>query len=271
MKKIILFISLLLLSISCISDNDNPEYSGKLLKSKIYLNLPSDAPNYNAYYEYENGFIKTALGYTRLLGDYYYEGDKLISKYSNNKLFNYQYDQSGRLKKQIEVGTNNYIELFYYDSKVITHRYYEYGGINGVPLSAFEKRELLLDSMGRIIKMTDLDTEQSSINSDYEIYDYDNIGNIIKTTTKYTNDSNIIIRNYQYENIKNPYYYSCLKYYQITYYLEFFLGLQISDHYGLTPNLLKDSFSLSTYEINSDNYPIVEQNNGITVSYEYFE
>jgi hypothetical protein len=47
--------------------------------------------------------------------------------------------------------------------------------------------------------------------------------------------------------------------------------LQISDHYGLTPNLLKDSFSLSTYEINSDNYPIVEQNNGITVSYEYFE
>jgi uncharacterized protein YcfL len=257
---------------SCSSNNETNEISndlGKLLKSRIYLNLPSDAPNYDEFYQYENGLLKSASGFTHFLGTYTYDNEKLINKINKYEAFSYEYDQNGRLKKQKEIGTNNYIELFYYPNKVITHRFYEFGLTNGIPNTAFEKRELLLDNKGRIIKMTDLAQDQSAIDIEYEIYIYDDNGNITKKTAKYLNNPQEVVTNYFYENIKNPYYYSYKKYYQLTYYLENFIGLSVYNHNGLTPNLIKSSNS--TYEINMENNPIIEHKNEFNITYEYFK
>lgn len=274
MKKnqfIIIIIINLIIS-SCSSENsttENSNDSGKFLKSRIYLNLPSDAPNYDEFYQYENGLLKSASGYTHLLGNYTYTDGKLVNKINQYEQFSYEYDQNGRLKKQREIGTNNYIELFYETNKVITHRYYEFGATNGIPNSVLERRELLLDSQGRIIKMTDLAQDQSAIDVEYESYVYDNSGNIIKKTSKYLNNPQEIITNYSYENIKNPYYYSFKKYYQLTYYLENFIGLSLYNDYGLTPNLIKSSNS--TYQINNENNPTIEHKGEFNISYEYYE
>ena len=163
----------------------------------------------------ENKLLKVANGYTHLEGQYTYSNDgKLISSIDQlGNQYTYDYDNNGRIKKQNEVGTDNYIELFYEDNKVITHRYYEFGSSNGVPNSNLEKRELQIDGEGRIVKMVDLEPDQSAINTLYEIYEYDDNGNIIKVTSKNENEENESVRNYSYENIKNPYYYSFKKYY----------------------------------------------------------
>lgn len=271
MKKALLIIIVsvvTIINISCSSDNDiveNQNSSEKLLKSRVYLNPSSGAPNYNEYYEYENGFLKSVKGFSHLLGEYDYSDGKLISMNNQYKQFSYEYYQNGKLKKRNEVGTNNYIELFYETNKVITHRFYEFGGNN----SALEKRELLLDNQGRIIKMTDLAQDQSAIDVEYEIYEYDNNGNIIKKTTKQLNSTEETTIVYKYENIKNPYFYSYKKYYDITYYLDNFIGLSIYNDRGLTPNLIKSSNS--TYESNNENNPIKQFKGQYEISYEYFE
>lgn len=271
-NQLIIILIINLIITACSSDdgnNENSNDSGKFLKSRIYLNLPSDAPNYDEFYQYENGLLKSASGFTHLLGNYTYSNGKLINLKNQYEEFSYEYDQNGRIKKRNEIGTNNYIELFYEPNKVITHRFYEFGGTNGIPNSVLEKRELLLDNQGRIIKMTDLAQDQSAIDTEYEIYVYDNNGNIIKRTTKYLNNPQEVITNYVYENIKNPYYYSYKKYYQLTYYLENFIGLSIYNNFGLTPNLIKSANS--TYESNIENNPILEHKNEFNITYEYFE
>ena len=271
MKKtqLIIILSILtIINISCSSDNDSDDVQndlGKFLKSRIYLNPSSGAPNYDEFYEYENGFLKSATGFTHLLGDYIYSNGKLMNMSNQNEQFSYEYDGNERLKKQIEIGTNNYVELFYETNKVITHRYYEFGGTNSV----LEERELLLDNQGRIVKMTDLAQDQSAIDTEYEIYEYNSNGNIIKKTAKYLNNSQEVITNYEYENIKNPYFYSYKKYYELTYYLENFIGLTIYNDFGITPNLIKSTNS--TYDIDSENNPTLEYKGQYEIQYEYFE
>jgi len=265
MKKIQLIIAIIIatfVNTSCSSEDNN--FSEKLLKSKVYLNLPSGAPNYDEFYEYENELLKLASGFTHLLGEYTYNNGKLISMNNQYKQFNYVYDQNGRLKKQIEVGNNNYIELFYETNKVITHKYYEFGNNN----SHLEKRELLLDSNNRIVKMTDLDQDESAIDIEYEIYVYDDNGNVITKTTKNLNNSQEMVTNYSYENIKNPYFYSFKKYYESTYYLENYTGLTLYNDHGLTPNLIKSSNS--TYKTDFGNNPTIEYKGQYEIEYEYF-
>lgn len=270
MKKIqVIFILsvLTLIYTSCSSDNDSDEPQndlGKFLKSRVYLKSPSGAPNYDEFYEYENGFIKSVTGFTHLFGDYTYSNGKLTSKSNQRGQFTYEYDQNGRLKKQLETGTNNYIELIYETNKVITHKYYEFGWTNSV----LEKRELLLDSQGRIIKMT-LIQDQSAIDTEYKIYEYDSNGNITKKTAKYLNNAQETITNYVYENIKNPYFNSYKKYYELTYYLENFNGPHIYNDYGITPDLIKSRNS--TYETNNENNPTIQYKGQYEISYEYFE
>ena len=268
MKKTIFSLFLLILS-GCNSD-DVSESSNQIesfLKSRVYLNLPSNAPNRDEFYEYESGLLKSATGFTHLLGNYTYNNGKLISMNNSFEQYTYQYDQNGRLTRRLETGTNNYIELFYQNNKVITHRYYEFGGSQ----SRLEQRELLLDNQGRIIQMIDLAQDQSAIDIEYETYEYDNNGNISKRTSKYLNNPQEVVTNYTYESIKNPYYNSFKEYYKLTYYLDFFLGLIIYNDYGLTPNLIQSSSS--TYETNNFNYPTKEnkQSNGDTfeIIYEY--
>ena len=262
-------------SIACSSDDGNEDElggNGKFIKSRVYTNLPSDAPNYDEFYTYEDGLLQSASGFTHLYGTYTYGTDgRLISRSNKDEQFTYEYDNKGRISKQNEVGTDNYIALFYEGNKVITHRLYEVAGVVGG--HRLEKRELLLDNKGRIIKMTDLAPEESSLDVDYEIYDYDSRGNITKVTWKPANIEGEIFTEYEYEDIKNTYYYSLQKYYKKTYFLEFFAGLHVDNRYGLTPHLIK-SYD-RTYEVNDFNYPTKEFYQSYSevyeMVYEYFD
>lgn len=263
--------------LACSSEDENQIGSlenEKFIKSRIYTNLPPNTPNYDEFYTYENNFLKTASGFTNFLGDYSYDSDgKLTSLVNQSEQFTYEYDTNERIIRQNEVGTNNYIELFYYNDRVITNRYYEFGAINGIPNSRLEERELLIDSQGRITKMTDLTPEESAINTLYEIYEYDDNGNIIKVTSKESNKDAERIINYEYENIKNSFHNAFKNYYEKTYYLEFFLGLQVHNWSGITPNLIKSGNR--TYETETSGYPIKEysrQSSGdiFEIVYEYY-
>lgn len=275
MKRIFLIL-IVLFNLSCSSDDDSEESAlenAKYIKSRIYTNLPSDAPNYDEFYEYQDNLLKSASGFTHLLGEYSYDSSgKLTSMFNQYEQFSYEYDENGRITKQNEIGTNNYIELFYENNRVIIHRYYEFGSTNGVPNSRLEERELLIDNQGRITKMTDLAPDQSAIDTDYEIYEYDNSGNIIKVTSKQSDEQEERVYNYTYEDIKNPYYYSLKEYYKKTYYLEFFLGLHLYNDYGLTPNLIASDDK--TYETNEFNYPTTEFKQSYSdvyeIIYEYY-
>ncbi len=249
-KLLSYFAAFIFVCLACstdVKDQDNLN-DLELLQSKIYLNLPSDAPNYDEFYEYDNGLLTSASGYTSLLGNYSYSKEgRLESMQNEYEYFTYEYDTQGRLSKQKEVGTNNYIALSYEKNKVITHKYYEYGNNNSVS----EERELFLDNEGRIVKMVNLTPEEG----EEIIYEYDNRGNIIKTITTSYENAEEIIRNYTYEDIKNPYYDSFYKFYQKTYYLNFYLGLQIQNNYGTTPYLIKDENQV--FEVNEKNYPFL--------------
>jgi hypothetical protein len=262
-----LLITILFANACSTDDSDTSNENAKLLKSRIYQNPDSSLPNRDEFYSYENEFLKSASGYSRLFGDYEYNSDYTkITRKTNSffEEFTYEYYQDGRIKKENEIGTNNYIEFFYEPNKVITNRYYEFAGNN----SRLEERELILDNQGRIIRMNDLATNQSAINTDYEIYEYDNVGNIIKVTTRNTGDPQERILTYTYTNIKNPYYSSYRNIYGIIYYLEFFNGLNIENNYGITPNLFESVNS--TYDANSENYPTLEVNNQFNIAYEYY-
>ena len=280
-----IFMILATFYIACSSENENEEavlLEKKFLKSRIYTNLPADIPNRDEFYEYKNELLKTASG-GKLQGEYSYDSDeKLTLKSKGSEQFSYEYDGNGRIIKQNEIGTNNYIELFYENNKVITHRYYEFGNTNGAPNSYLEERELLIDNQGRITKMVDLATNQSPSDTDYEIYEYDGKGNISRVITKKSNQQEERISNYEYMDVKNPYFYSLKKYYEKTYYLEFYSGLNfekidfvITSNYGITPNLIWYD-DIKTYEVNDFYYPTKEFykqhfTNVYEIIYEYSE
>lgn len=263
----VILTSMTIINFSCSSNNDDNgalNEAGKLLKSKVYLNPPSDAPNYDEYYQYQDGLLTSASGSTHLVGEYTYSDGKLISFDVDYFHYSYEYDEDGRLKKQIEPG-GYYKELFYETNKIAIRRYDESSPNNNVVAEI----ELLLDNEGRIIKMTDLTEDRTIVDKEYEIYEYDANGNIKKKTTKFPFNPQEVASTYAYEPIKNPYYYSFKKYYESTYYLENFKGLSIYNEYGLTPNLIKSP--TSTFETDKDDSLILEHKGDIEIAYEYFE
>lgn len=246
--------------ISCSDDdsnNDNLPESLPLLKSVIYPatnnsdELPVDLSEY--YYYNNNGYLIKANG-NKFDGEYVYDSnDRLISKTIAGIVeYTYEYDNLGRVTKQLSSSNGDYIQLFYENGKVITHRYFE---IN----NKLEKREFLLDAEGRVIKMTDLDPSVSVTLLDSEEYQYDPNGNIIKIIKQLQNQEPET-ENYTYLDTKNPYYYSLKKYYEATYYIENYDRLRVYNYKnGLCPNL--PILESTDFDINDIGFPLNEHSN----------
>ena len=207
----------------------------------------------------QEGLLTEATGWTTLSGTYEYDSDgKLIRKTNYKGVYTYEYDAQDRIIKEIKVGTNDYIELIYHPGKVVTKRYYEYGGgPQNYGGSVLEERELHLNSQGKIVKMVDLAQDQSAIDIEYQEYLYDSNGNIIKITIKILDDPEEFIIHIGYDDKINPYYIAFEKYYELTYYLENYLGVNVYNWDGLTPNNMISRGSENRHFVyDDDGYPI---------------
>lgn len=102
MKRIFLIL-IVLFNLTCSSDDISEESAlenAKYIKSRIYTNLPSDAPNYDEFYEYQDNLLKSVSGFTHLLGEYSYDSSgKLSSMINQYEQFCYEYDENGRITK----------------------------------------------------------------------------------------------------------------------------------------------------------------------------
>ena len=261
--------------ISCSDDdsnNDNPSIESlPLLKSLVYptMNNPNDELpiDLNEYYYYnDNDYLIKAEGDSKFQGEYVYDSnDILISKTIGGIVeYTYEYDNLGRITKQVSNYNGDYIQLFYEDGKVITHRYVESS-------NKLEKREFLLDSEGRIIKMIDLDPTVSVILVDSEEYQYDSNGNIV-TVIKQLQGQEPETENYSYLETKNPYYYSLKKYYEVTYFIENYDRLRVYNYkHGLCPNL--PVIESTDFDINDIGFPLNEHSNDteeVYCTYNYY-
>lgn len=253
---------------SCSNDDDNssviPEANKKFIKAVTKPDLTQI--NRDHFFEYDDGLLTSATGFTILTGNYEYDSEgKLTGKTNFDGLFTYEYDNQNRIVKEVKVGTNNYIELTYQSGKVITERYYEFaGGLGNGGGEVLEIRELELNSNGLIIKMTEISnttttdfSQENGFYKEYEQYEYDTNGNITSITTKYFDDPNESVLNISYDDKINPYYIAFEKYYNITYYLENFSGVIFYNWYGLTPNnIISRGTENRTFVYDEDNYPI---------------
>ena len=236
-RKILAIVILSSITLSnCSSDNnqsDSMSENIKYLKSDKSDNTvyPGD---YDHFFEYENGYLThTSTGNTDINNTTYSFDTygKLISVQTYNGYYTYVYDNQNRLIKEVETGTNNYINLTYDTNKVTLTRYYEYSG--GSSTEIFEQT---LDNSGRIIKHRRL-TPATYETSMLDEYIYDNNGNISEVRFKEDNygyPDRII--HYQYDNKPNPYFYSLKKINNSIYYLKCLTGLNNYEFSGFTPN-----------------------------------
>jgi len=252
---------------SCSNDDSDtsiiPEINKKFIQSVTKPDLTQI--NRDHFFEYNDGLLISATGFTILAGNYEYDsGGKLTSKTNIDGQFTYEYDSQNRIVKEVKVGTNDYIGLTYQFGKIITERYYEFaGGIGNGGGEVLETRELELNTDRKIIKMTEISnvtttnfSQNNSLYKEYEQYQYDTNGNITTITTKYFNSSNESVLNIGYDDKINPYYTAFEKYYNITYYLENFSGIIFYNWYGLTPNNITSRGTESRVFIyDKDNYP----------------
>lgn len=271
MKKLNLFTLFVIgILITSCSKDDNEKYTApKYIKEVIQ---PDTSTPLVHSFKFNRGLLISATGNTILAGKYEYDSSgRLKSKTKFNTLYTdentikykytYEYDSENRIIRQNKIGTNDYIELTYQPDKVITKRFYEYEN-EGNLQSSLEKRELQLDSQGRIIKMINLDPEQSYSNIEYEEYLYNSKGDITEVITKRSNNPFESVNKYEYDDKINPYYIAFEKYYNLTYYLTNFNGVALSNSTGLTPNNIvkydKERVIIN-YEYNNDGYPISVQ------------
>lgn len=279
MKSIFKYLSLPCVALALISCSDddsgnNPQdENARLLKSVIYpiVNNPDDELTVDLsqhyFYDAEHNLAK-ADGDTKFNGEYFYSNNRLSERTKYGTEYMYEYDDQGRITKLWSETFGDYTELFYEEGKVITHIYH-------VISDKLEKRELLLDQQGRIIKMTDLDPATSVSHVDSVDYIYDKTGNITSIIRVLEGNSEPETINYTYEETKNPYYYSFKKHYETTYYLENSNGLSVyNNKFGLCPNMV--AYENTYYTINENGYPTAEYTTspeGITneiCTYNYF-
>jgi hypothetical protein len=181
---------------SCSKSDNNSSINFDANKKYIQSVTKPDLTQINRdhYFEYNDGLLTSASGYTILAGNYEYDSNgKLIGKVNIDGQFSYEYDNQNRIIRENKVGTNDYIGLTYQSGKVITERYYEYaGGLGNGGGEVLSIAELELNSSGKITKVnyisnvttTDF-SQENNISTEYELYQYDNNGNITKITTKY--------------------------------------------------------------------------------------
>lgn len=266
MKKLPYILTLLMLFIlsGCNSEDDNITTEENILYLKSKKNTNPDFSYLDEFYVFENGLLMNASGYTTFDGTYSYDNDNnLIEKESVYGNYSYEYDSQGRLIKELNMDTNNYYELVYSSDKVLINEFY-----NG-NLTPFS--EITIDSNGKIIKIREL-IDTTSYTFMVQEYSYDNSGNIIELIYKENNngDPDVYV-NYEYDENKNPYYYSLRNLYQNTYYLECRSGIPNYIDKGFTPNNMVIYGNTSyMYEYNSDGYPIsYTKSNGNVYLYEY--
>ena len=266
MKKTNYILSLLVLFLlsGCNSEDDNITTEKNILYLKSKKNTNPDFSYLNEYYVFENGLLINASGYTTFDGTYSYNNDSnLIEKESVSGNYAYEYDNQDRVIKELNVDTNNYYELVYSSDKVLINEFY-----NG-NLTPFS--EITINSNGKIIKVRQL-VDTTSYTFMVQEYSYDNSGNIIRLIYKENNkgDADVDV-NYQYDENKNPYYYSLKNLYKNIYYLECRSGIPNYIDRGLTPNNMTVYGSTSySYEYNSEDYPIsYTKSNGNVYLYEY--
>ncbi|NJB84253.1 hypothetical protein GGR97_003068 [Wenyingzhuangia aestuarii] len=270
-KNPILLLLIIILLIGCSNDDNVESNNNQLLnvKRKYIKEIlnPSAPDSYrDEFFEFDNGLMTKSWGYTAFLGSYKYDSSgKLITKTDSENQFKYEYDNQNRIIKEIKTGTKDYIEIKYYDNKIITKRFYVFGGDfeNGGG-DVTEIKELELNDIGNIIKVTEISNVSRTRNGDrtfsyteYEKYEYDDRGNIIKIISKHSEDNNETILELTYDDKINPYYIALEKYYNITYYLENFYSVQPYNWYGISPNnIVRIGSETITYEYDQDDYPI---------------
>ncbi|MCR4032581.1 hypothetical protein [Flavobacterium panacis] len=201
------------------SNLENQDFSKHLLKS-----VKVSKQSYVETYKYENGFLVeatfnwTPLQYNRYQYEYDADG-KLLRQIFNSTVFSpvytysYSYDKENRLVKQTNVNTNDYALLEYGKNKVKVTSYYEKRF--DVPTTLVT--EFDTDATGRILKAV---RTKGFVDSDgnefypFTEFTYDERGNVIKTTSG--GDS---VTEYQYDDKRNPLYYSYEKLNKSLYYL----------------------------------------------------
>lgn len=257
-KLLTLFSSLSLIflfSCSSDSDNDNNAEDQNVAYIKSYKTTTSPTPSdYDAFYEYSNGYLIKGTGYNWFSGTFEYDNSgKLIKRQMADEEYLYQYDSKNRLIKQSKTGSQDNITLSYGSNKITISNTYNYNGGNKYS----EISDIYLDDKGRIIRVKKL-TPTTTYTSMAEEYLYDSNNNITQITYKENNYNypDYVVR-FQYDDKKNPFYYSFKKLYKSVYYLECRYGIPNYKFTGITPNNMI-VYGSATYDhiYNSAGYPV---------------
>jgi hypothetical protein len=278
MKKLYLFI----LIIICSCNNDNSEDNNEVL-NKNYLKSYTFEGETSTEFEYNKGFLtKETFQYLDIPKQettYNYNDDgKLLSQQFGLYKFSYLYDNQNRLIKEVRNGTNNFSTLEYLANKIIVTNFSE----NPKGTTSTIVTEVYIDNKGRITKTVQSTPTYSNQFLIHE-FTYDNNDNVVRLAFKSNIDNHPdSIINYEYDDKKNPFYYSYKNLYKSIYYLVF------SSEVSLGPivpnNIISASTSTGTtitnLTYNIENYPIKGQfsksQDGSTtqltgtISYEYY-
>ncbi|WP_281237717.1 hypothetical protein [Flavobacterium praedii] len=278
MKKIYLFI----LIIICSCSNDNSEDNNESLNKNYLKSYTLDGES-STEFEYHKGLLtKETSQYLDLPKQettYLYNDEgKLISEQFGLHKFSYLYDNQNRLIKKVRNGTNDFSTLEYLTNKIIVTNFYE----NPKGTTNTIVSEVHIDDKGRITKTVQ---NTSTYSNQFLIHEfkYDSNNNVVQLAFKSNIDNTPdVVVNYKYDAKKNPLYYSYKNLYKSIYYFilssEVLLGpivpnniISVSTSTGATTTNL-------TYNI--ENYPIKgvfsKYQDGSTspligtISYEYY-
>lgn len=201
------------------SNSENQDLSKHLLKS-----VKVAKQGYEETYKYENGLlVETTFNWSPFqYNRYKYEYDadgKLLRQIFNSTVispvytYSYSYDNQNRLIKQTTENAKDYVLLEYGKNKVKVTSYYE----KRFDVPTTFVTEFDTDASGRILKAVKTKGFVDSDGNEYypfTEFTYDERGNIIKTTSG--GDS---VTEYQYDDKRNPLYYSYEKLNKSLYYL----------------------------------------------------
>ncbi len=232
----------------------------KLLSAEKYVEKPDQAPDYSAYYTYENGYLASASGFTTLEGSYFYDGaGKLTSSISREgHSYTYLYDSEGRMLKSINEDNGEEIDFVFSGNKVdVVWKRASALADAGPDDFYFDSRELILDELGRITVINNSTPDDTIFDKKQEFF-YDDDGNIVKAIFE-NFDGESYTQDYTYSEVQDPFYSSFKKFFESTYYLINFFSISptIHDH-GLSPHVRvrkrNDSDEYEEYSVDDDGY-----------------
>jgi len=251
-KSISLYLLILFLVMACTS-NDSEEIinaNAKYLKSKIYTNLPSGAPNFDEFFEFDDNVLISASGRTQFIGDYTYNQNGYVTnRTSQGNSFSYEYDAQDRPVSETDASGNS-VRLEYEGNTI---NIFETRNGETTPFS-----RLTTNGLGQIIEYRELRDMSSSYTFMVQKYVYDVNGNITEIRYEENNfgDPDTVLT-YEYDNNANPYFESLKHLYRSIYYVKNRGGLQHYADRGLTPNNImsvsRDGMVTTTYSYQYDN------------------